>query len=127
MVPNKLYELLPYVYVFSGAVIIALLPGVAVLTTLSGILLLMTGGLVWVLRSEHRRRDLDTATVSAGMLPFWLYELLPFLYISTALLLFAWTSDPYFYPSMVIFLVVGHQLWLLRGLQRHHQKPPRFA
>jgi hypothetical protein len=122
MLPDKLYELLPYCYVGAGVMTVFMMPGHPVLTSLSGSLLILAGGLVWVLRSEHRRMDLNAQGRYPGPLPFWFYELLPFGYILTALMLFAWASSPLLYPSAVIFLIIGNQLWLLRSSQRKHKK-----
>lgn len=122
MLPSKLYELLPYVYAVAGAMTVFMMPGHPILTSLSGAVLIVAAGLVWVLRSEHRRMDTRTRGRYAGPLPFWCYELLPFAYILTALLLFAWASTPMLYPSAVIFLIIGHQLWFLRSSQRKHRK-----
>lgn len=123
MLPNKLYEMLPFLYVITGILTLFLMPGSPVLTTLSGALLFIAGGLVWIARSDHRRMDINNKQRSNGPLPFWCYEFLPFGYILFALLLIVWSSNPMLYPSAVIFLVVGHQLWFLRANQRVHQKP----
>ncbi|MCH8538304.1 MAG: hypothetical protein LAT66_11105 [Alkalimonas sp.] len=126
MLPEKLYESLPYLYAGVGVATLFMMPGHPVLTSLSGALLFVAGGLVWVIRSEHRRRDLDAQARFPGPLPFWCYELLPFGYILTALMLFAWASNPWLFPSAVIFLIIGNQLWLLRSSQRNH-KNKRFS
>ncbi|MDP4536869.1 hypothetical protein Q3O60_11760 [Alkalimonas collagenimarina] len=122
MLPGKLYEFLPYLYAIAGAMTVFIMPGHPVLTSFSGAVLIVTAGLVWVLRSEHRRMDTGIRGRSAGPLPFWCYELLPFTYILAALLLFVWASTPLLYPSAVIFLIIGHQLWFLRSSQRKHRK-----
>lgn len=121
MLPEKLYESLPYLYAGAGVATLFLMPGHPMLLSLSGALLFVAGGLVWVVRSEHRRRDLDAHGRFPGLLPFWCYELLPFCYILTALMIFAWSSNPWLYPSAVIFLFIGNQLWFLRGSQRKHK------
>ena len=82
------------------------------------------GAVVWVLRSDNRRSDIKNAREKyGGVLPFWLYELLPFSYFMLAVMLFTGSDNVYFYPFAMILLVIGVQLWLLRSSYRKHQRP----
>ena len=107
MIPDKIYEVLPYAYVAVGSAV--MLATNAWLLVVCGFLMACAGAVVWVLRSDNRRSDIKAARSKyGGILPFWCYELLPFIY---------------FYPSAMILLVIGMQLWLLRGSYRKHQRP----
>jgi 4-hydroxybenzoate polyprenyltransferase len=122
MIPDKIYEVLPYAYVAVGSAV--MLATNAWLLVVCGFLMVCAGAVVWVLRSDNRRSDIKAASSKyGGVLPFWCYELLPFSYFMLALLLFALSNNIYFYPSAMILLVIGMQLWLLRGSYRKHQRP----
>ena len=122
MLPAKLYEVLPYVYLGSGISIMLMFD--TWLTMVSGILIAISGAVIWVLRSDNRRSDVRNARAKyGGALPFWFYEMLPFSYFILALLLFSATSNMYVYPSAMILMIIGLQLWLLRGSYRKHHRP----
>ncbi|OBP14015.1 hypothetical protein A5320_15245 [Rheinheimera sp. SA_1] len=123
MLPNRVYEVLPYVYISTGAVAMSLLGHLV--AVLSGLILIVAGALVWILRSDHRRGDLKHSTSHHGSLPFWLYELQPFVYATGGLLLWQLSSNKYMYPSALVLIVVGLQIWLMRNSQRKHQSPDR--
>lgn len=122
MLPAKLYETLPYAYIAVGS---AILLGInSWLAVVSGLLIVFAGAVIWVLRSDNRRSDIKGARNKyGGVLPFWFYEMLPFSYCIVAMLLFTGSDNMYFYPSAMIMLVVGMQLWLLRSSYRKHQRP----
>ncbi|HEY0921018.1 hypothetical protein [Rheinheimera pacifica] len=122
MLPAKLYETLPYAYIAAGS---AILLGInSWLAVVSGLLIVFAGAVIWVLRSDNRRSDIKGARNKyGGVLPFWFYEMLPFSYCIVAMLLFTGSDNMYFYPSAMIMLVVGMQLWLLRSSYRKHQRP----
>jgi hypothetical protein len=119
MISAKIYEPLPYSYMLAGLVSMAFLP--SLFGVLSGGLLFMAGALVWIVRSEHRREDKVFADRKNGPLPFWGYELLPFVCLLLALTIFMLPFNQFYYPSAVILLVVGLQLWLTRTMQRRHR------
>jgi hypothetical protein len=122
MLPAKLYETIPYAYIAVGCVI--LLGINSWLAVVSGVLIVFAGAVIWVLRSDNRRSDIkDARNKYGGVLPFWFYEMLPFNYGIVAMLLFTGSDNVYFYPSAMIMLVVGIQLWLLRSSYRKHQRP----
>ena len=122
MLPSKLYEALPYVYVAAGIGIMLSSP--QLFATAAGGLLALAGAVVWVLRSENRRSDIKNARHKyGGVLPYWCYELLPFSYSMLALLLFIHSDNLYLYPFAMVLLVLGVQLWMLRRSYRKHQRP----
>jgi hypothetical protein len=122
MLPGKVYEVLPFAYVGIG---ISVMVGFeSWLTVISGILIIAAGAVIWVLRSDNRRSDIKGAREKyGGVLPFWLYELLPFGYFILALALFVVSDNIYLYPFAMILLVIGVQLWGLRSSYRKHQRP----
>jgi hypothetical protein len=119
MLPSRLYESLPYLYMLLGVVVLWCLDNL--LAAFSALLLITAGALVWILRSDHRRKDLTEGIHRHGRWPFWYYELQPFIYASAGLLLWRFGNNLYFYPSAMILLVVGLQIWLMRGIHRRHQ------
>jgi hypothetical protein len=123
MLPNRVYEVLPYSYICLGTLSMSLLDNYV--AVMSGVILIVAGALVWILRSDHRRRDLNNQSSRHGFLPFWLYELQPFMYVTGGLLLWQTSNNQYFYPSALVLIVVGLQIWLMRNSQRQHQVPQR--
>lgn len=122
MWPEKVYEVLPYAYVSAGVAVMVSFD--SVLAFAAGALMAAAGAVVWVLRSDNRRSDIKNAREKyGGVLPFWLYELLPFSYFMLAVMLFTGSDNIYFYPFAMILLVIGVQLWLLRSSYRKHQRP----
>ena len=120
MVPGKVYEILPYAYIAAGVTVPLLLK--SWLGLFSGVLLMVLGAVVWVMRSDNRRSD-GFRNHNHGSMPFWLYECLPFSYGIAAVLIFMLSENIYLFPSAAILLVVGLQLWFMRGLYRKHIKP----
>jgi hypothetical protein len=123
MVPLKLYEFLPYIYFVAGASILQF-PTAANswLGLILAILLMSRGATLWVLRSYNRRSD-GIKSKSLGPIPFWLYELLPFVYAISAVCIFSLADNTYLYPSAAIFLVVFLLLHFTRISSRKHQRP----
>ncbi|CAM3735351.1 DUF5656 family protein [Rheinheimera salexigens] len=123
MVPLRLYEVMPYIYFIAGASILQL-PIVANswLGVSLALLLMARGATIWVLRSHNRRSD-GVRNKSLGPLPFWLYELLPFVYAVSAVCIFSIADNLYLYPSAAILLSVFLLLYLFRVLYRKHQRP----
>ncbi|WP_372625619.1 hypothetical protein [Arsukibacterium sp.] len=120
MLPTKIYEPLPYSYMLAGLISMALLP--SLLGMMSGTLLFLAGALVWIVRSEHRREDDVFAERKNGPVPFWGYELLPFVCLLSSMTIFIMPFNQLYYPSAIILLIVGVQLWLTRNLQRRHRR-----
>lgn len=117
MLPKQLYEILPYLYMVIGVLVLFALGNF--LALFSGLLFFMAGSLIWILRSDHRR----ASRKHHGPLPHWPYELLPFLYTATGGVLCYYANTIYLYPSAILLLTAGLQIWYLRGVQRRHQKP----
>jgi hypothetical protein len=118
MIPERLYETLPYAYVITGAQSVLWLPYWS--AALSGTVLIFVGAVVWVVRTEKRRNPHGIKFKQHGTLPFWCYELQPFAYLSCGALLFNYGGSFLLYPSAVILLVLGVQLWLCRICWRRH-------
>lgn len=122
MLPEKVYEVLPFAYVAAG---VGMMVGFeSWLLLVSGMLMAGAGAVIWILRSDNRRSDIKGASEKyGGVLPFWLYEMLPFSYFMIALTLFVVSNNTYIYPFAMILLVIGVQLWGLRSSYRKHQRP----
>jgi len=116
MLPQRIYESLPYAYVSFGLAILCSVKNPYAFS--SALLFIAAGAIVWVVRSEHRRTRHRLSVQVHGMLPFWCYELLPFSYLTLGLSLFAYSENTMMYPSAVILTVIGLQVWTLRALQR---------
>jgi hypothetical protein len=117
MIPRQLYETLPYLYMVAGvAVLVAIGNYFAIF---SGLMLFLAGSLIWILRSDHRR----ASRKQQGPIPYWLYELQPFIYSAVGITLALYAQSMYFYPSAVLLTVTGLQVWYLRGVQRGHRVP----
>ena len=112
MIPERLYETLPYLYVISGSQSVLWLPHWT--AALFGVVLIFVGAVVWVIRTDKRRSPYGIKFKEQGALPFWCYELQPFIYLSSGVLLFKYSQSFLIYQSAMIFLVVGLQLWLCR-------------
>ena len=112
MIPERLYETLPYLYVITGSQSVLWLPHWT--AALLGIGLIFLGAVVWVIRSEKRRDPYAIKFKPHGVLPFWYYELQPFIYLSGGVLLFGLSHNFLLYPSAMILSVLGTQLWLCR-------------
>ena len=122
MLPGKVYEVLPYAYVGLG--LGTLLMFDSWLAILPGLYIAAAGAVIWILRSNNRRSDVKNANEKyGGVLPFWLYEMLPFSYCSAALLLFVSSENTYAYPFAMLMLVIGMHVWMLRVSSRKHQRP----
>lgn len=123
MISKSIYEIVPYAYFISGASILQF-PVVADswIGITFAMLLMARGATIWVMRSYNRRSD-GYKNKSLGAIPFWLYELLPFVYAIGAISIFSLAENTYLYPSAAIFLVVFIQLYFMRTLYRKHQRP----
>ncbi len=128
MLPQRIYESLPYAYLGLGVGILCSVKNPYAFS--SALLFVLAGAVVWVVRSEHRRFRHRLSPQVHGMLPFWCYELLPFSYLTLGLTLLAYSENTLMYPSAVILTVLGGQVWALRALQRRpsvHTQPKRVS
>lgn len=75
----------------------------------------------WVCIVEQQRRDIQRYRRYRGPWPFWCYEMMPFLYYGAGLVVWRLQSDPWFAPSVVLFMAAGATtLWV-----RRHQRLSR--
>lgn len=120
MLPQRIYESLPYVYVALGLSIMFSVKNPYALS--SALLFVIAGSVVWVVRSDHRRTRHRLSSQVHGSLPFWCYEMLPFSYLTLGLTLLAYSENTLMYPSAVILTIIGVQVWTLRAIQRRPAK-----
>lgn len=88
MISKPVYNLMPYLYLLAGGVIIITLPGAAIA---AGLLLYAYGAWLWLVRSDRRRVN-SRQPASVGSRFYWgetLYELQPFFYILLGVFLIA--------------------------------------
>lgn len=124
MLSRPLYEMLPYLYLGSAAVTLNVMP--LGLSHLFALLLFAGGALVWIIRSNARRRDRRRPTPRAAHvgrplhISFASYEFYPFVVMAGALWLTALGES-------VIVVVLGvlltlYSLWVLqqRAAKRGH-------
>lgn len=125
MLPTRIYEALPYIYMLTGVTTLVQLDGV--LPMLSASLFFLAGALVWIARSEHRRTDYsyiqELHQSAVGKIDFFMYELKPFLCALVGVLLMLEGRDLWLLPSALILLIVGLQIWGIRFSLRRHFDP----
>lgn len=85
------------------------------LLALAGMLLAAFG---WIKSSASHRQRLRLLPKPRGPIPFWWYELRPFCYLCSGLLLGACANNPWWYPSAILLSAAGLQLWSVRHWQR---------
>jgi|JI7StandDraft_1071085.scaffolds.fasta_scaffold00562_7 ABC-type microcin C transport system permease subunit YejE len=125
MLPTRLYEALPYLYMSVAVIVLLQLDGF--FSLLSASLFFLAGALVWIARSEHRRTDYsyiqERRQLSYSKFDFFAYELKPFICALVGLLLLLEGRDLWLLPSALILLVVGLQIWGMRFSLRRHFDP----
>ncbi|QSX38061.1 hypothetical protein [Shewanella sedimentimangrovi] len=114
-----LYELLPYLYMSLGAIVMLTFP--ALMAQLAAGLLFLAGALVYALRSDHRRTDPERRR-KPGFWPFWVYELLPFIWLAAAILLFRDGTNKTQMLLAVVLMTWSIYLLGRRTLHRHHKR-----
>ncbi|WP_348731354.1 hypothetical protein [Rheinheimera texasensis] len=119
MLPSQLYESLPYLYLVAGIACFALLAHP--LGGWAGVLLFNAGAMVWIMRAERRRLNQKSGGDGLWHMPFWLYELQPFLYVCVGSILFLRFDNEYLYPSAFIFCLCGLLIWRLRYQNRFQE------
>jgi len=112
MLPDKLYEALPYLYLIVGAV--AVLICHSVWTLLPASLLFVVGAWVWVIRTEKRRLKTGIQFKAKSAWPFWCYEFYPFALILAGLMLLGHSQMVMLLLPAVISLILGIQHWCCR-------------
>lgn len=111
MVPKLIYELQPYLYLGFGAA--SVISTDNAFAQVAGGTLYCLGALVWIMRSNYRRKDQRRMPRDrVVLLPESLYEFVPFLYVAAAILLLSITVT---LPSVVFALLLlvqgGHMLY----------------
>lgn len=105
MVPKTLYELQPYLYLGFGAA--SVISVESVYARVAGGSLYCLGALIWIMRSNYRRKDQRRMPRDRViLLPEMIYELVPFLYIAASILLVSITLS---LPSLVFSLLLAIQ------------------
>ncbi|OOZ43874.1 hypothetical protein BOW37_09150 [Solemya velum gill symbiont] len=120
MLPRFYNELIPYICIWGGiGITLATQPG---LTHLFAIVLYLAGSLIWLMRSNARRKDSQNSkqvSQRRWKIPFLLYEPYPFLLLAGALWIAAYTSMPLVFVSPVIAAYATFLLWK-RVINRGH-------
>lgn len=121
MIPKPLYESLPFLLMFFGACVIAVLAGYA---TPAGLLLYGFGAWIWLVRSDKRRLNERQPRVLGKRIyrAETLYEFEPFLYILIGLLVLGWLQHDVRWVSGPLMIVFGLAVLLMRADSR--SRPP---
>ncbi|WP_394200129.1 hypothetical protein [Shewanella waksmanii] len=120
MIAKSIYEVLPYSYLTLGGSSMLVLENT--FAVIAALVIFMMGARVYNLRSKNRRTDPVRKRKSRG-LPESLYDLLPFIYLCTAFLLFR------FYPQGagpilgICLLTYSFYILLRRISYRQHKIP----
>ncbi len=88
--PKPLYESLPYFYMAIGMAIIGHFQ--TVLMSFSGVCFFIAGAVMWVLRSDNRRKDVLFKRRNDSTGRPELYELKPFIYLLAGVLCSSWAE-----------------------------------
>lgn len=120
MIAKSIYEVLPYSYLtLGGSSMLVLENSFAVAASL---VIFIMGGRVYSLRSKNRRTDPVRKRKARG-LPEPMYDLLPFLYLCTAFLLFRYYPQG-LGPILGICLLTYSLYILIRRISyRQHRIP----
>lgn len=115
MFPKVIYESLPYAYMSIGVVEINFFQ--TALATLSGVLFFFAGALVWIMRSDARRRDPEITRkhTDSGQL---VYELKPFFLIFVGVMILAYVNNWLVYPFAGLVCLFGVYIMLIRNIHR---------
>jgi hypothetical protein len=118
LLPKALYELMPYAYMSAGIAEISYFK--TLIATGSGLLFFVAGSLIWILRSNYRRKDPEVTRkeVSANQ---GLYELKPFLFIMCGVLTVTWSNNWLVYPAASLLVLFGFYILMLRTMHRGRQ------
>ena len=122
MLPKPLYEIIPYLYLGGGALGILFLDNA--IGWACGGLLYGAGALVWVLRSNHRRRDRTADFGGQWWRTNSLYEFRPFALIAAALILMVSFNHLLVFLAAVALCLLGLYQFGLRHQSRQLGLPP---
>jgi hypothetical protein len=125
--PTPLYESLPYFYIGVCAVLLSLFnnnnPAL-----FSALALYIFGSIIWIKRSNYRRRDrreqrLLLARLSRGAFnsytPQWLYEEQPFIYLAGGIACITLLDNPLALISGSLLLLASITVLRARFINRH--------
>nr|WP_321269000.1 hypothetical protein [uncultured Tolumonas sp.] len=120
MLPVLVYEALPLIYISSGSIMLTI--GQSPLTLIAALLLYCAGASIWIMRSDNRRTDHHMVpSHKLFLLPETLYEIKPFFYLFTGLLLVR-NEEFLIVGSLIIFwalLCVFRRIRHRRHVNRH--------
>ncbi|WP_417763880.1 hypothetical protein [Shewanella sp.] len=120
MLNRPLYELLPYGYMALGGISFMMLePDYALL---SSIVLFILGARIYALRSQNRRTD-PAKRRKSGNMPKAMYDLMPFLYVLSALAIFKYLPEKMFPLLAICLLTYGFYVMFRRSMYRRHRIP----
>lgn len=120
MLNRSFYELLPYGYMAVASTSLMVLE--SSFAHFCAIVLFVLGARVYSLRSQNRRTD-PVKRRKTGNIPNYLYELMPFLYVLTALAIFKYLPQKMFLVAAICLLGYGFYILFSRSLYRHHRLP----
>jgi hypothetical protein len=113
--PKPIYEVVPYLYMSGGIAEVSYIKGL--LGTSAGVLLFLSGALIWVLRSNARRTDSEVTRKEIKNNEV-VYELKPFLLILGGFLCVAYFNQMLLYPIAGFMILIGVYLVLIRSTYR---------
>ena len=79
MLPTYIYESLPVAYISVGIALLS--QSTNSIFLFSGAIFYMCGALIWIMRSNFRRKDRFIVPKKSILLPEFIYELLPFTFM----------------------------------------------
>jgi hypothetical protein len=121
MLPKFIYESLPYVNLTIGVSIICCYQ--SVFTAFSGLLFFAVGAVMWMLRSDHRRKDQHCRQINHLKLRRELYEVKPFFYIVFGLLATNWIDVVLVDLAGASVALFGLFVVIKRSIHRYYATP----
>ncbi|WP_330148887.1 hypothetical protein [Shewanella xiamenensis] len=125
MLAKPVYEVLPFGYMILGCLSFMLLEPDYVL--IAALVVFVLGARIYNLRSQNRRTD-PVKRRKSGYLPKTIYDLLPFIYLFSALAIFKFFPKN-LYPLLAIMLLsYSFHILVRRSIHRRHKIPttPQF-
>ncbi len=119
VIQKPVYEALPYVYIVIGVAVVMALE--SPLTFLSGALFYAAGSVVWVMRSDYRRKNTEKRIANRKgrvLFPEKVYEYLPFVYIGIGILLVVMFDTYLAYIPGGVLCMAGMLVWMIRAIYR---------
>lgn len=125
MLAKPVYEVLPFGYMVLGSLSFMLLePDYALL---AGFIVFVLGAKIYNLRSQNRRTD-PLKRRKSGYMPKTIYDLLPFIYLFSALTIFKFFPKNLYPLLAIILLSYSFYILVRRAIYRRHKMPatPQF-